>query len=333
VTQPDQQIKWEGAKALSISNSEIQTFKRCRRKWYLSHYLEYGMPTGDVELGARSIGIKIHLAMDAWYATTVAGYTGPPVNPVQVIEELYEEDIVRWPNAAHELGRERELCRAMLEGYVEWLAESGADEFFRLVATETTVETESPVPGVKIRGRLDQRVVRSTDGARLFLDHKTKDSINEQARLLPLDEQMKMYSLLEYLDALNKTGGGPPERTDGGIYNILRRVKRTATAKPPFYGRIEVRHNMETLRSMWLRVQKVIEEMVITRQNLDAGGDHRYWAYPTPDGDCSWKCPFLSVCPMMDDGSNWEGLLEEHFVKVDPYERYGDGKIEKLEEK
>lgn len=324
-------ISWTGDEPLRISNSEIQTFKRCRRKWYLSHYLQYGLPRDEVELGARNLGVKIHMTFDAWYAATLPEYDGPPINPVDYLTALYDEDIATWPNAAVEIGKEKDLARAMVQGYVEWLEETGADEYFRLTATEATIETASPVPGVIIRGRLDQRVVRSTDNARLFIDHKTKATIDDQARLLPLDEQMKMYALLEYLDALNKTGDGPPERTDGGIYNILRRVKRTASAKPPFYGRIEVRHNMETLRSMWLRVQKVLEEIVLARQALDAGGDHRYHVYPSPDGDCSWKCPFLSVCPMMDDGSNWQGLLEEHFVHVDPYERYGDGRLEKVE--
>lgn len=310
---------------LSISNSEIQTYKDCRRKWYLTHYLQYGVSRDDVEVGARALGIKVHIALDEWYKSTLTNYDGPPVNLVDCITELYDEDIKRWPAAAPELRKEKDLARAMLQGYVEWLDETGADEFFTLVSTEATIEVDSPVPGVKIRGRLDQRVVRSTDGARLFLDHKTRPSISGESTLLPIDEQMKMYALLEYLDALQKTGEGPPERTDGGLYNILRKVKRTATAKPPFYGRIEVRHNMDTLRSMWLRVQKIIEEIVEMRAALDAGGDHRYWAVPRPSKDCSWKCPFLSVCPMMDDGSDWQGLLEEHYVHVDPYERYADG--------
>jgi hypothetical protein len=46
--------------------------------------------------------------------------------------------------------------------------------------------------------------------------------------------------------------------------------------------------------------------------------------YPRPSRDCSWKCPFLAVCPIMDDSKpeTWNALLEAHYVKTDPYERY-----------
>ena len=103
---------------------------------------------------------------------------------------------------------------------------------------------------------------------------------------------------------------------------MLRKVKRTAAAKPPFYKQIEVHHNLEELRSIWYRVIRVIEEIVTTRQELDAGGDHRYVVPPRPSKDCTWKCPFFAVCPLFDDGSNVEGMLDEYYTHLDPHERY-----------
>lgn len=313
---------------LSVSNSEMVVLTDCRRKWFLTYYLQRGPRKVDADAGVRNLGTQIHLALEAWYKST----REDPVNPVDFVTAAYDADIEAWPNSAVELRKEKELARIMLQGYVEWLDESGADEFLKLIATEQTIEVDSPVPGVKLRGRMDQRVVRTSDHARLFLDFKTKGSVTDQAHLLPIDPQMRLYCLLEYLDALQKTGEGPPERTDGGIYSILRRVKRTATAKPPFYGRIEVRHNLETLRSTWLRCQAIIEDIVRTRAALDAGGDHRYLTYPRPSGDCAWKCPFLSICPMMDDGSRWQDMLEEHYDIVDPYARYREDETPKESE-
>jgi hypothetical protein len=302
---------------LSVSNSEIQTWKRCRRKWYLGHYLEVGPRRDSADTGARALGTKVHIALQRMYEEGA--------NPVDVINELYQEDVNNWPNAIDALQREADLARAMVEGYVQWIEETGADVYLQLVASETKLEVEFPeIPGVKLRGRLDQRVIRSLDGVRLFRDFKTVGDLTTPPKLLPIDEQMKFYHLLEFLDALMKTGEGPPERTGGGLYTMLRKVKRTATAKPPFYETVEVRHNLETLRSMWLRVVAVIREIIAAREALDAGGDHRYFAYPTPDSDCSWKCDHLGICPMMDDGSNWEGMIAEHYEHVDPYARYGD---------
>jgi RecB family exonuclease len=301
----------------SISNSEIQTYKSCRRRWYLAYYRELGL-TGSAEksVGARQLGTKVHVALDKMYSENA--------NPIEVVNALYAEDIERWPSAREALQREADLARAMLEGFVQWIEETGADEFIRVVATEQALEVPlDAIPGIRLKGKLDQRVIRELDGARLFRDWKTVGDLSTPLRLLPIDEQMKFYHLLEHLDALDKTGSGPPEPTGGALYAMLRKVKRTGRANPPFYDQIEVRHNLETLRSMWLRTVRVIHEIVALRAELDSGVDHRYAAYPRPSRDCSWSCDFLPICPMFDDGSNVEGLIAEHYTHVDPDARYG----------
>lgn len=301
-----------------ISNSEIQTWKDCRRRWWLTYYRELGVKRHeDKPVGARQLGTRIHIALCRMYQDGV--------NPVDAVNEVYSEDEKLFPDKIEDMRKEQDLAKAMLEGYLEWLAETGADEGLDLVAAETVIEVpmdKHGFPGVKIRGKLDQRVVRKVDGARLFLDHKTVGDLVRPIRMLPLDEQMKFYHLLERMDALHKTNGEPQWRTDGGLYNMLRKVKRTATARPPFYDRAEVRHNDATLRTMWSRVSKVIEEIVQVRDQLDHGADHQYVCPPRPAPECTWKCDFLAICPMFDDGSNIEGLIEEYYTHVDPHERY-----------
>jgi hypothetical protein len=36
--------------------------------------------------------------------------------------------------------------------------------------------------------------------------------------------------------------------------------------------------------------------------------------YPNPTRDCAWDCMFKTVCLAMDDGSDWQGMLESEFV-------------------
>ena len=55
---------------------------------------------------------------------------------------------------------------------------------------------------------------------------------------------------------------------------LLRRVKRTASAKPPFYGRHEVRHNTQELRSHWLHIIAIAQETDRARERIDRGTDH-----------------------------------------------------------
>jgi len=48
--------------------------------------------------------------------------------------------------------------------------------------------------------------------------------------------------------------------------------------------------------------------------------------YPNPTRDCSWKCPFLSACISMDDGSSFEDELQANFrqrpASYDPWRKY-----------
>lgn len=309
--------------SLAVSNSELQTWKQCRRKWYLAYYLTWGVrPEDEPATGSRQLGSRVHVALERLY--------GYGEDPLTTIAQLYAGLREERPDAAEELTKEEDYARAMLEGYLQWTAEQGVDEGLRVVSVEADVRAPSGVTyegqPVELRGRLDQRVEREHDGARLFLDHKTVTSLTQYNATLAIDEQMKTYGLLEFLDALAKTGSGPAVRTDGGLYNALKRVKRTARATPPFYERVEVRHNVEELRSMWLRVQRVIEEIIAARVALAApGADHRYLVPPTPSRDCSWRCPYLAICPLMDDGSRWEQALASNYDQVDPYAYYENG--------
>ena len=119
--------------------------------------------------------------------------------------------------------------------------------------------------------------------------------------------------------AQNKEG----ERSEGGIFTMLKKVKRSANARPPFYDQIEVRHNVFALRSFWQRINGTLIDMMKTRDGLDAGGDHRFLAYPRPSRDCKWKCQFFTVCPLLDDGSAAEQAISEMFDVGDPYDYYG----------
>lgn len=316
---------WNLGPPLTVSNSEIQTFKLCRRKWYLTYYRELGLRRSDSEfVGARSLGSRIHLCLDYLYSMELKGESP---DPVEFLNILYEEDIALLyaysrGEEVEALKKEQDLARAMIEGFMMWREEEATDFGMKLVGAEQVVEVASAIEGVKLRGKLDQRWYRDTDGARIFRDWKTVAEFATPMRLLPLDEQMKFYHLLEYLDSMEQTGGEPPWRTDTHMYTMLRKVKRTATAKPPFYMQIENGHNMHELRSMWKRVHKILEEIIDLRVGLMNKGDHQYLAPPTPGRHCTWACDFEAVCSMMDDGSNWEGLLAEYYTHVDPHERY-----------
>ena len=104
---------------------------------------------------------------------------------------------------------------------------------------------------------------------------------------------------------------------------MLKKVKRTANAKPPFFEQIEVRHNVFTMRSFWQRIHGTIADLMGVKKALDQGADPNYVAYPRPTKDCKWKCQFYNVCPLIDDGSAAEAAIEQMYVVADPYGYYG----------
>lgn len=307
-----------------VTNGELRTYKQCKRKWWLGWY-RHLRPRAPEVVGAAPLGTLVHLALAAYY-------NPEPRNPFTVLDEKVAQDRARLTDdfdAIQELEKQADMARTMLEGYCEWLAETGIDQGLSIVAAETKIDVPFPAyPGVNLLGKLDLRIQRDIDGARLFLDHKTVGDLTSPVKMLHMDEQMLHYHLLEYLDylrALGPEGQAAAPRTDGGLYNMLRKVKRTARANPPFYDRVEVRHNVHELRAYYTRVFGEVVDMMETARKLEAGEDHHVVAYPNPTRDCTWKCEFFGVCPILDENPTaGESFLADWFEVGNPLDRYDE---------
>ena len=299
---------------IQISNSEIQALKDCPRKWWLTYYRELA-PKQEKSVGPLALGTKIHLVLDAIY-------TKPKVEPLELLRELYdldEEKLVDHPfrdDEIKKLDKEFDLAHAMVSGFIQWREEEGIDDGYEVFSVEEVLQAkifEDEDFEVWLRGKLDQRLIRKSDGMVVFNDWKTTQTFKDRW-MLQMNEQMKTYHLLEYLNDI--------QLTDGAFYTMLRKVKRTAAAKPPFYKREQVRHNEAEIGNFLLTVISTAERIVQLRNQLDQGIDHHLVVPPRPSRDCSWKCPFTVICPMFDDGSRVEDALTDLFQHQDPHERY-----------
>jgi hypothetical protein len=307
------------------TNGELRTWKRCPRKWWLTSYRRVG-PAREAAVGAAALGTRVHEALAAWYVVDPAAR----LDPVGVVRAGVERDRARLdgegvPDAyLRKFEKEARLAQVMVEGYLEWLEETGADAGLAVVAPETRLTAPLPGrPGHRLLAKLDLRLVREEDGARLFLDHKTKSDFTRQAAMVQQDEQMYHYHLVELLAALEEVED-PTDAVhcDGAIYNMLRKVARTARATPPFYKRVEIRHSREELRRYLRHVFAAVAAIERASAALDAGADHHDVVWPNPTQDCTWDCEFHAVCPMFDDGSRVEEFVAAHFVEVNPLRRY-----------
>lgn len=311
------------------TNSEYRTFKRCPRQWWLAYYRRLAPRVANYT-SARATGDRVHRALQAAYVADRSARTDPRDALERVIVEDWTE-ITKVVTDPTELAFVKErfdaanaLERAMVEGYAEWLAENGADADYELDGAEQVlsarldVEVDGRTYLVELLGKLDARLRRKSDGARLFLDHKTVTSLTDVVPTLRQNEQMLTYVLLEALNATDD------DYVAGALYNMLRKVKRTARANPPFYDRLEVHHNVHEVASFRARLVGQTRDLLRKRAELDAGADHREVAYPNPTGDCRFDCDFFRVCGMFDDGSpGVEDAVAALYVEVDPLERYG----------
>ena len=137
-----------------ISNSEIQTFKDCRRRWWFTYYRRL-QPKDKQFTGALALGSRIHEALDQYYST------GKPLLEAHTdLVELEKAELLTDFRDVSELEKEAELGHIMLEGYLQWVEENGVDAELEMISTEETISMPMFNGEVELQGKLDMRVRR-----------------------------------------------------------------------------------------------------------------------------------------------------------------------------
>lgn len=301
-----------------VSNSEVQTHKDCPRKWWLAWYRKL-TPRGRTVNELRDTGTRVHLALAAHYETAGAMDPMKTLDYVQKRDhEVFMEQFLHTPvdgEALAKLNSQFDLEQAMVSGYLEWVQETGIDADLEVIEVERYVEVEfdhESYPPIKLIAKIDARVRSVATGHEYFIDHKTGDFPNGQ--LLKLNQQMLHYILILHLLGVT---------VDGALYNTLRRVKRSRAAKPPFYRRDKIHHNVDEIESYRSMLIGVITQIERAEDMLKIGADHHIECPPRPSRDCLWKCPFLKICHMFDDGSRVEAAVSEYYEVRNPLDYYG----------
>ena len=311
-----------------VSQSRLKDFQRCKRRYWLRHVRRlapklYG-PVGPLQSGTR-----VHEALEAFYRPDSI------TDPRQALEDAISDaareyhsqcvklDVEPDPIVLDKFLKDTDLERAMVEGYFEWLADTGADAYLKVIAAEEQISITSDQLGadfgraVAIVGKLDARAVDEVTGFTQFVDHKTVQNFAQMLPTLQSDPQMLHYHLL--LSILH-----PDEHVDGALYNMLRKVKRGKQAKPPFYSRETIIHNAAEIESYRLRLIGLITNVIEFEDRISQLGELgvQMFAQPNPTRDCSWDCDFFNICGQFDDGSRVEAAIADLFEERDPMQRY-----------
>lgn len=292
-----------------LTHSEMNSWNTCKRGWWLTYYRglrrRYDLPS------LPHIGNLVHDGLEAYYK-------GELDEPSQLVRQRADVALIEHPDFAEQIAKDAELAAIMLDGYIEWVATEGVDVGYEIIGAEQAVSIA--VGPFTLQGKIDARLRREADGALLQLEHKTVANLSDIPKYAQSAPQFLTYDLLAFM--LAREANDESLHTDGVLLNMLRRVKRTARAKPPFYGRHEVRHNVDELRAHYRHVVALGTEIQRAREALDAGRSHHDVCPPNVNRGHAWACSCRDVTSMFDDGSDVEAFIQDFYEPHDAWARY-----------
>src|SRR5574339_953139 len=111
----------------------MRAWQTCQRGWWLGYYRQlrrkYDLPK------LPTIGTFFHGGLERYYK-------GEDPDPVAFTMEQMAHLIADYPDYADVITESGEMAAIMLEGYFDWLEDTGADENLEVVGAEETVQVE-----------------------------------------------------------------------------------------------------------------------------------------------------------------------------------------------
>lgn len=314
---------------ITISNSRLNTYKRCPNKYKYKYVLKLKPKKRSVQL-ERGSWIHELLMVDA------DGHDW-----MQRHRLLTQEFNNLWEEEREELGNMPGECGRIMRSYKRHYS----DDEHRWHVVDTELDEVVTLPnGVRLRIIIDVVLEDKRDGGLWVRDYKTRKSFKE-IDLMMLDPQLTLYykglELLGYTDLR------------GAMYDEIRTKPPTIPALVYRGTRLERKRNMDTdvytyarairkhgfdpsdyadiLRGLALRQKDkffrrtmlpkdppiirttIREAMQVTESILRA---ERRGHFPrVADDDCRWKCEFKDVCIAELMGGNIEPLIKQNFTR------------------
>jgi len=329
-----------------IRTSDRIAFKRCRRKWNLSSHLRNNLQPQRVN-DKLWLGSGVHYALEQYYKDGVS--LVPPFKKwcAQQIDEMKARGDL-WQEQVDMLDEQIILGSGILRHYEMWAKEEDPKWWSKVFKTEMSVKVPIIAPdgtdtGAHYALRVDA-IVQDEYDLYWLLEHKTAAMFDNSK--LPLDEQCGSY-----IWALQKLLG---IELQGVIYNQLRK-KVPARPEALAKGGLSKNKGCDTTAQMYLQVldeyydgrenvpmaeySAILEELQKkgntffnrvkvhrSQKEIKDIGERIYYeyldmarpdliCYPNPTRDCGWDCDFRSVCLAMNDGSDYEQMLRDLYMK------------------
>lgn len=304
---------------LRTSFSSMSKFTQCPRQWWLSDVRSLA-PVDAPLTGALPFGGRMHTALEWWSK----GEVESPLEGWEIVSREAEAvEAGRGGLGMADLDKETVLGSIMLEGFANWWEEEGEDQEFEIISVEKELRNELEVVtpsgdlvSVWLYGKLD-RVLKHRDNGQIWVADWKSTRLLQLAAMesLEMSPQPRIYAEL-----LAQSLGFP---ISGIRFTFLRKVKRSGSAKPPFWFNYDLALSQYNIKQHMDRVSAWAGKMVSTVESLEAGVSHETAAPFNPGWWCK-TCPFRNVCMIYQTAGEQaaEDMLEDHFAPRDPLERY-----------
>ncbi len=340
---------------VAIHTSDRKMFKDCRRKWDLASRMRRNLTPKKVN-DKLWLGTGFHYALEHYYGSwNVPHNRIHPVDAFKEWAEkeakkIRKENQDLWDEQEEMLRQQIELGIGMLEHYYSYWNDRDKEYFVEVIETEREFEVPILTPqGYKAhavyRGKYDG-VVKDKDGFYWILEHKTASNISTDH--LPLDEQVvsyiwaaqQMYGFefegVIYNIALKKVPSKPQELKSGGL-SKNKNIKTTYEV----YKNALIEHYGSKENVPWEDYRDILDELkkrgneffwrkrlIKSQQEIQEIGERIYQEYrdmcdpnlriyPRPSRDCMWKCDFREVCIAMNQGADYQYMLETMYEEND----------------
>jgi hypothetical protein len=333
--------------SISIHTSDRVLFKRCRRRWNWSSPLRENLEPEGASHSALWFGSGFHFALEDYHGYNLFGH---PIEAFRAYGKATDPKEI--PADAAELW---DLAQGMLNHYVDnWLPRRKHFKTFwinGIPQVEVPFSVRIPDTNAVYEGTFD-RVVVDPYKRLWVLDYKTAKQI--ETGKLETDPQVTAYTWaarLFYGERVQGTvwqqhlkavpnlpvhlkGGGfsqnKNQKTTHAIYKkaLKEQYGGVPTTYVDFLNLLAERETPEGDGFIHLSLierntaSTNSEVMKIYAETRDMTNPHLP-LYPNPTRDCSWDCPFRVPCIALDDGSDWQQILEEGYTK----KNYGNERL------
>jgi hypothetical protein len=301
-----QKILWIGQLKMLLSNSEVESWKKCKRQWRLK-YVNNFLPRKTSKV--LSFGSIIHSAAEVFHLTA------DRVDAMRVVDRAFNNDPYLY-----ELKSDAEK---MLFNYFDWVEQTGLFAQYEIAGVEETITSDisdsaiSDVP-VFLRSKLDLQV-RDVNGDLFLVDLKTTAGFSDvNITDITRAHQARTYSL-------NKKMCDGGESFKGVFFVLMKKCKYTSRGKPPYFLLAPFYINDHMIENHRVHLVAEADQMARVRAELLESSDRvEVLTPPSPSWTCKW-CDFKDVCASIDEGVDTSSTFDQDFYVGNPNERYDTG--------